>query len=220
MSDDELLDLLGSALADDVPPVDAGRLADLRAAAEARRAAAAGSTPAAAAAGSAPAVAAVADAAPVVPIDRATRRAPRWFAAAAAAAVIAIAGVAVYTVVDNGSPGVVEYAGPITGAAGEGELTVVMTGIGRVIDLDTTALPILPKSEYYEVWFVGPGDSPESPNRISAGTFHPDPDGRSEVTFAAAVDPALYPQVEITAEPGDGDPAPSGIVVLDVDLGT
>ena len=88
------------------------------------------------------------------------------------------------------------------------------TGIGRVIHLRTDELPILPKGEYYELWFVGPGDTPATPNRISAGTFHPDENGRSEVTFAAAVDPALYPVLSVTAEPGDGDPSPTGPEVL------
>jgi hypothetical protein len=70
-------------------------------------------------------------------------------------------------------------------------------------------LPILPKGEYYELWFVGPGDRPGRVNRISAGTFHPDAQGRSNVRFAAAVDPAKYPGLAVTEEPGDGDPAPS-----------
>ncbi len=91
---------------------------------------------------------------------------------------------------------------------------VTKTGIGRVIRFDTTKLPILPKGEYYELWFVGPGDSPSQPNRISAGTFHPDEHGRSRVTFAAAVDPAKYPVLSVTAEPGDGDPSPSGPDIL------
>jgi len=91
---------------------------------------------------------------------------------------------------------------------------VTKTGIGRVIEFDTTKLPILPKGEFYELWFVGPGDSPGRPNRISAGTFHPDEQGRSRVTFAAAVDPAKYPVLSVTAEPGDGDPRPTGPEVL------
>lgn len=88
------------------------------------------------------------------------------------------------------------------------------TGIGRAIRFESDELPILPKGEYYELWFVGPGDTPATPNRISAGTFHPDEDGRSHVTFAAAVDPAKYPVLSVTAEPGDGNPEPSGPEVL------
>jgi len=57
---------------------------------------------------------------------------------------------------------------------------------------------------------VGPGDRPGAPNRISAGTFHPDPEGRSRVIFHAAVNPRNYPGLAVTREPGDGDPAPTG----------
>ncbi|MGI8595249.1 MAG: anti-sigma factor, partial [Solirubrobacteraceae bacterium] len=94
-------------------------------------------------------------------------------------------------------------------AARRATVGVTKTGIGRVIDLRTDDLPILPKGEYYELWWVGPGDRPGRPNRISAGTFHPDQQGRSIVTFAAAVDPKKYPTLAVTAEPGDGDPRPS-----------
>lgn len=88
------------------------------------------------------------------------------------------------------------------------------TGIGRVVTFSSDTLPIRPKGDYYELWFVGPGDRPGRPNRISAGTFHPDEDGRSFVRFAAAVDPKLYPTLVVTAEPGDGDPRPTGPEVL------
>lgn len=88
------------------------------------------------------------------------------------------------------------------------------TGIGRVIRFESDELLILPRAKYYELSFVGPGDTPDTPNRISAGTFHPDEDGRSHVTFAAAVDPAKYPVLSVTAEPGDGDPEPTGPEVL------
>ena len=96
----------------------------------------------------------------------------------------------------------------------EATVEVRKTGIGRVIQLRTDELPILPKGDYYELWFLGPGDTPARPNRISAGTFHPDENGRSKVTFAAAVDPALFPVLSVTAEPGDGDPRPTGPEVL------
>ncbi len=86
--------------------------------------------------------------------------------------------------------------------------TGIRTGIGRIVQVRTDELPILPKGEFYEVWFVGPDDSPRSPNRISAGTFHPDEDGRSAIDLTAAVDPAKYPELIVTAELGDGDPSP------------
>lgn len=126
--------------------------------------------------------------------------------------------------------------GPLGGGAppGELELSAVLRnpadpsrsaraqvreiGIGRTIDFDTDQLPILPKSERYELWFVGPGDSRSSPNRISAGTFHPDKQGRSRLRLTAAVDPAKYPVLSVTAEPAGGDPAWEGPEVLRSDV--
>ncbi|MEJ7797183.1 MAG: anti-sigma factor [Solirubrobacteraceae bacterium] len=95
-----------------------------------------------------------------------------------------------------------------------GQADVFLTGAGRVIEFHTDELPILPKGEFYELWFVGPGDRVGRPNRSSAGTFHPDRQGRSDVRFTAAVDPSRYPVLSVTAEPGDGDPRPSPTEVL------
>ena len=100
------------------------------------------------------------------------------------------------------------------GGRGQAQVEVRKTGIGRVVRFESDTLPILPKSEYYELWFVGPGDTRARPNRISAGTFHPDEQGRSSVQFAAAVDPAKYPVLSVTAEPGDGNPERTGPEVL------
>jgi hypothetical protein len=148
------------------------------------------------------------------------RRTPTWLLAAAAVVTLC-AGVAMWRIVDERSDGAVagqvEFDGTMTmpdGSPADARLTVVKTGIGRVVELDTEVLPILPTAELYEVWFVAPDDTPLAPRRISAGTFHPDVDGRSTVRFAAAVDPAQYPLLVITAEPGDGDPRPSGEEVL------
>lgn len=117
--------------------------------------------------------------------------------------------------------GSVEFRGVLTaspagGQESDGQASVVgrLLGIGRVVSLQSDDLAILPVGQYYEVWFVGPGDSPDAPNRISAGTFHPDERGRSQVTLTAAVDPAKYPTLVVTAELGDGDPAPSNHEVL------
>jgi len=132
-----------------------------------------------------------------------------------AGALAAAAAILVLTLQLGGPAGELELQA-VLGAPNDAEATVEVrkTGIGRVIHLQTDELPILPKGDYYELWFVGPRDTPARPNRISAGTFHPDENGRSDVTFAAAVDPALYPVLSVTAEPGDGDPRPTGPEVL------
>ena len=156
------------------------------------------------------------------PPARAARRTSRWLrwprfapALAGAAALVAVAVLGV-TTLGGGGAGVLEIETVLRAPAGPAAASVEVrkTGIGRVITFESDSLPILPKGDYYELWFVGPGDRPGSPDRISAGTFHPDEDGRSYVRFAAAVDPALYPVLSVTAEPGDGDPGPTGPEVL------
>jgi Anti-sigma-K factor rskA len=154
------------------------------------------------------------DTRPPAPRERAPWLRPRFTAAAgvAAAAVLALV-----LLVGRGSPGALELETLLTSPTGgpaRATIEVRKTGIGRVIAIRSDELPILPKGEYYELWFVGPGDAPGRRNRISAGTFHPDQDGRTDVRLAAAVDPVLYPVLSVTAEPGDGDPTPSGREVL------
>jgi anti-sigma-K factor RskA len=154
------------------------------------------------------------------------RRRPvaRWRRPALAAAAVLVVGVG-YTGErllrpDPPPGGVVEYAGPMTAPDGSvaARVTVEKVGIGRVVSLDSDALPILPTGELYELWFVGPADVPGAPDRISAGTFHPDERGRSSVRLVAAVDPALYPRMVVTAEPSGGDPAPNGPDVLEATI--
>jgi len=141
------------------------------------------------------------------------------FALAGGLAVALVAAVLAVTQIAGEPDGVLEVSGELASADGAtlASVEVREIGIGRIVDLESDALPILPKGEYYEVWFVGPGDSEADPNRISAGTFHPDADGISDLELKAAVDPALFPVIEITSEPGDGDPAPSGDVVATLD---
>ena len=117
---------------------------------------------------------------------------------------------------EGGLPGELELETTLRAPGGGQTATASVreTGIGRVIEFRTDELPILPEGEYYELWFVGPGDRRGNPNRISAGTFHPDQQGRSRVRFTAAVDPAKYRRLAVTAEPGDGDPAPTRPDVL------
>jgi hypothetical protein len=148
------------------------------------------------------------------------RRARIWrrsfFSLAFAGAGAAVAAAALVLALPGGPPGSLELETALGAPAGDATAMVEVrkTGIGRVISFRSDSLPILPKGDYYELWFVGPGDSRPRPNRISAGTFHPDEHGRSHVRFAAAVDPAKYPVLAVTAEPGDGDPRAAGPEVL------
>lgn len=204
-TDDEFLDALGAALEPPHREPPAERIAALRHAADAR----------------------------VTPTPQTHGRNPRrrWrqalpvLAATAAAALAFAAGAVVFS--GDGSDnellagGVVEFDVTMRSPGGNQTATAtgVRTGIGRTVRLRTDDLAILPTGELYELWFVGPGDAPGAPNRISAGTFHPDEQGRSRVDLTAAVDPARYPVITITAEPGDGDPSPTGPEVLRAAVG-
>lgn len=118
------------------------------------------------------------------------------------------------TILAGDSPGELEVETTLAGTNAEARVEVREIGEGRLISLQSDQLEVLPTGEYYEVWFVGPGDTPENPNRVSAGTFHPDPQGRTDIELFGAVNPEKLPRIEITAEPGDGDPSPSGDVVV------
>ncbi len=155
-----------------------------------------------------------ADAAPPAPAPRSPRaRVPfvRRFALAGAVAMALGAGVLVGSELtrDEGPAGEPELEAALTAPGKRATAVVRETGIGRVIAFRTDDLPILPKGDYYALWFVGPEDSPSKPDRISAGTFHPARDGSSDVEFSAAVDPAKYPVLAVTREKGDGNPAPT-----------
>jgi hypothetical protein len=158
--------------------------------------------------------------APVVPV-RAGRRRVAAVAVAVAAALVGFGGAQVVERLRTGTGGgVEEFAVRVRSDDGrrQAEVEGTRVGEGRVIRLKSDDLPILPKGEFYEVWFVGPGDSPASPNRVSAGTFHPDDQGRTRIVLFGAVDPKKLPVLEITAEPGDGNPLPSGPAVLRTQL--
>lgn len=121
---------------------------------------------------------------------------------------------AVKTVPDTSLPGAEEKTTTLRGDGVRAQAQVNVTGPGRVVSVKSESVARAPKGTYYELWFVGPGDAPGAPNRISAGTWHPDKRGVTDVRFLIAADPSIFPEIEVTKEPPDGDPAPSGDVVL------
>lgn len=143
-------------------------------------------------------------------------RRPLAALATAAAAAVLVAGGAVLGDRLGGARaerGEAEFEAALTGDAGSATVHGELVGTGRIVRFDSDDLPVLPKGEFYEVWFLAP-DAGGEPGRISAGTFHPDQQGRSHVNLFAAVDPTVYTGIEVTAEPGDGDPDPAEDPVL------
>ena len=107
-------------------------------------------------------------------------------------------------------PGVLEREtalAAVGGGVAEASVRITRVGPGRIVELRSSTLAKLPASQYYELWFVGPGDMPGAPNRVSAGTFHPDSRGRVVARFFAAANPRKLPVIAITREPRDGNPA-------------
>jgi hypothetical protein len=186
-SDEELLQALRSAVAPDAT-ADPARVAALHAAAQALP--------------------------PADPVRRPSGlpRAITSVAAAAAAVLLVAAGAALtpFAERDRGTP---EFTAALTGGPAEADVEGLLVDFGRVVELRTDELPVLPKGEFYELWFVA-GEGTTGPQRISAGTFHPDEQGRTDVALFAAVDPELYPLVEVTAEPGTGQAVLRGRVQL------
>jgi anti-sigma-K factor RskA len=147
---------------------------------------------------------------------------PRWLPrlAAVGAVVLALAavGLAGRRLGEDRRPGTVEVdarlVAPRSGGP-SGSVRVTELGIGRSVAIESDDLPELDnRREFYEVWFVGPGDSRRRPNRVSAGTFHPDAAGRTDVRLTAAAVPRDYPVISVTREPRDGDPRRTGPEIL------
>ena len=141
-------------------------------------------------------------------------RVPHWALGAAAAGVVIVSLVAGMRLGGGrgagSTAGVTEFSARL-GVAGQGSIDLDgrKTGIGRVLRITSNDIPVLPTGEFYEVWFIAPDDTVAHPDRISAGTFHPDAKGHTDVSLTAAVDPSKYPVLAITAEAGDGNPAAS-----------
>ena len=146
----------------------------------------------------------------VVPF-RSRRRAARWIAAAAAALLL-VAAVGVGAVLFGRGGGTTTTVALVAAEAGSGHGKAVVRNVeqGREVRLDVSGLPANPLGTYYECWFVGPGDTEQRPNRVSAGTFRVGSDGTASVLMVSAADPARFPKMGVTLEPDDGNPARTG----------
>lgn len=146
----------------------------------------------------------------VTPLRPRRPRAVRWLAATAAALLV-VAAVGIGAVMLNRDSGgtVIALAAADVGS-GSGTAVVSQVDGGRRIELTVSGLPANPPGTYYECWFVGPGDTEQQPNRVSAGTFTVGADGTATVTMVSAADATLFPKMGVTLEPDDGNPARTG----------
>jgi anti-sigma-K factor RskA len=133
-----------------------------------------------------------------------------WVSAAAALLVVAILGAGFFgAITDDSSTGVPLTATALAPQAG-GQVRVDEVGENLRVELEVWDMPELKDDEYYEMWYYLEGGG-----RISCGTFRVGPEGRTTVNLAAPASATVYPEIEITREPGDGDPGSSGEAVLE-----
>jgi hypothetical protein len=91
---------------------------------------------------------------------------------------------------------------------------------GYSVQLTVAHLPKLGPGQFYQCWWVGPGNRPGHPRLVSAGTFTVGTTGTASVQMWTAADPDDFPTVEITldsaARPGQpGQAVLSGRVADD-----
>ena len=144
----------------------------------------------------------------VVPLRRTPWRRPL----VTAAAVLTAAAAATALLVGIRSP-VPDTAGELRAplvALGEtaatGEVVLADSPRSRSLLVDTAGLP--PADGFYEVWLLDLEDG----RMIALGVL--DDSGRGRLTVPEGVRVSDYPEVDVSLEPDDGDPAHSGASVL------
>jgi len=135
------------------------------------------------------------------------RRRRLW--AAAALLIAVVSGFLVFQVILGNSPGGVELASTSLAPKAGGEVRGEEAGENFRVELEVWGLPELRRGEYYEMWYYR-----EEGGRISCGTFRAQQEGHTTVNLTAPASATSYPEIEITREPGDGNPGTSGEKVL------
>jgi anti-sigma-K factor RskA len=147
----------------------------------------------------------------------ARRRGPLLrLAAVAAALVVALVGGVVVSQSGGGGRGeVIELAlAAQPGQTGRATAELRRVEDGVDVDMEVSGLAPNPPGSVYECWFVGPGDTLERPNRVSAGTFTVGADGRASLRMHSAADLGRFRVMGVTLERDGGDPRRTGEKVL------
>jgi hypothetical protein len=161
--------------------------------------------------------AAGAPSAPVIPITQAPkrRRPPLLLVAAAVAVVVGLAvGISTSLGHHSSRPAVTIRLVSVGGGPAHGTATVRSTPAGLTIDMTVDDLRPSPPGTFYTCWLVGPGDTLRHPDRISVGSFVVAGPGPVHVHWTTAADLHRFPQLGVTLEPNNGNPAHQGPKVL------
>jgi hypothetical protein len=134
---------------------------------------------------------------------------------ALAAAVVVAAGVSIGLLLSGGTPAE-SYALALhsaTGLPASASGTVRQADSGWSVQLTAVHLPEPGSGQFYQCWWVGPGNRPGHPRLVSAGTFTVGTTGTASVQMWTAADPDDFPTVEITLDSA-ARPGQPGQVVL------
>ncbi len=156
--------------------------------------------------------------APVIPIGQGAkrRRSPPLLLVAAAVAVVVGLAVGVTAALGHHSshPALTIRLVSAGGGSAHGVATVRSTPAGLTIDMTVDDLRPSPPGTFYTCWLVGAGDTLRHPDRVSVGSFVVAGAGPVHVHWTTAADLHRFPQLGVTLEPSNGDPAHQGPKVL------
>jgi anti-sigma-K factor RskA len=154
-------------------------------------------------------------------VDRAARTTTRrrWsvrVASIAAALIVLAGGLTAWTRHSPDHKDIKVSLVAVKGAPGNpaGSAELEKTDVGWYVDLDLHGMAQTKAGTYYECWYIGDEDRPGSPDRVSAGSFTVGANGRAKVRMSTGADLHQYKTMQLTLEPGDGNPAASGQPVL------
>jgi hypothetical protein len=134
---------------------------------------------------------------------------------ALAAVVIIAAGTSIGLLLSGGTPAET-YALALhsgTGLAASASGTLRQADSGWSVQLTAVHLPEPGPGQFYQCWWVGPGNRPGNPLLVSAGTFTGGAAGTATVQMLTAADPDDFSTVEITLDSA-ARPGQPGRVVL------
>jgi hypothetical protein len=142
------------------------------------------------------------------------RRSRRLVLVAAAAGIVAVAGVVGVVVrsADDGAGQDFAVAGTELAPDASGVATVEETGSGVAIELDVSGLPPAEPGTYYQAWVKGPD------GLVTVGTFHMR-GGDDHVDLWSGVPLDRYPTLTVTVQQEGAGQASSGRVVLSGEVG-
>jgi Anti-sigma-K factor rskA/Putative zinc-finger len=136
-----------------------------------------------------------------------------FLAAAVAAALVVLLAVPASLLLNQPPTTTLAMAAP-PGSSGKGTAEVTRTDGGRRFDVRMEGLRPPREGHLYELWVLGPNDTPERPDRVALATFDVPDSGKARVVAFTAAPASVYTRIGVTEEPQNGNPAKEGPAVL------